>query len=61
MFIDYKHMIQWCGNIFLYWIYWFCVMNLILHFKGKSVFDYTRLFYPRNYENNYKIILKFSQ
>ena len=29
--------------------------------KGKSLLDYTNLFYPNDYENNNKIILKYFQ
>ena len=29
--------------------------------KGKSVLDYTNLFYPNDYENDDKIILKYFQ
>ena len=27
--------------------------------KSKSLFDYTNLFYPNDYQKNYKIILKY--
>ena len=29
--------------------------------KGKRLLDYTNLFSPNNYENNDKIIVKYSQ
>ena len=29
--------------------------------KGKSLLDYTNLFYPNEYEMNEQIILKYSQ
>ena len=39
----------------------FCIGFIDFMSKGKSVLDYTNLFFPPEYENNYKIILKYFQ
>ena len=40
---------------------YFCIGYIDLMLKGKSLFDYTNLFSPNNYEKNDKIILKYVQ
>ena len=40
---------------------YFCIGFIDLMLKGKSLFDYTNLFSPNNYEKNDKIILKYFQ
>ena len=39
----------------------FCIRFIDFMSKGKSVLDYTNLFFSLEYENNYKIILKYFQ
>ena len=39
----------------------FCIEFIDFMLKGKSLLDYTNLFYPNEYEMNERIILKFSQ
>ena len=42
---------------------YFCIkfFDLMLKSKSKSLFDYTNLFCPNDYQKNYKIILKYFQ
>ena len=40
---------------------YFCIGFIDFLLKGKSLFDYTNLFSPNDYENNNKIILKYFQ
>ena len=35
--------------------------RLLVQVKGKSLLDYTNLFFPQDYEKNDKIILKYFQ
>ena len=38
---------------------YFCVALIDYMLKGKNLLDYTKLFYPNDYEKNDKIILKY--
>ena len=40
---------------------YFCIGFIYFMLKGKSLLDYTNLFFPNNYEKNDKIILKYFQ
>ena len=40
---------------------YFCIEFIDFMLKGKSLLDYTNLFYPNEYEMNEQIILKYSQ
>ena len=40
---------------------YFCIGFIDLMLKGKSLLEYTNLFYPNEYEKNGKIILKYFQ
>ena len=40
---------------------YFCIEFIHFMVKGKSLLDYTNLFYPNEYEMNEQIILKYSQ
>ena len=40
---------------------YFCIEFIDFMLKGKSLLDYTNLFSSNKYENNVKIILKYSQ
>ena len=39
----------------------FCIGFIDFMLKGKSLFDYTHLFSPTDYDQNDKIILKYFQ
>ena len=38
-----------------------CIEFIDFMLKGKSLLDYTNLFYPNEYEINEQLILKYSQ
>ena len=38
---------------------YFCIEFINFMLKNKSLLDYTNLFSPKEYEKNYKIILKY--
>ena len=40
---------------------YFCIGFIDFMLKGKSLFDYTNLFFPNDYKKNDKIILKYFQ
>ena len=40
---------------------YFCIGFIDFMLKGKSLLDYTNLFYPIDYEKNDKMILKYFQ
>ena len=40
---------------------YFCIGFIDFMLKGKSLLDYTNLFYPIDYEKNHKMILKYFQ
>ena len=40
---------------------YFCIEFIYFMLKGKSLLDYTNLFYSNDCENNNKIILKYFQ
>ena len=40
---------------------YFCIGFLDFTLKGKSLLDYTKLFSPKDYKKNDKIILKYFQ
>ena len=40
---------------------YFCIGFIDFMLKGKSLLEYTNLFYPNEYEKNGKIILKYFQ
>ena len=40
---------------------YFCTGFVDVMLKGQSLWDYTNLFYPNEYEMNEQIILKYSQ
>ena len=40
---------------------YFCIGFIDFKLKGKSLLNYTNLFYPNDYEKNDKIILKYFQ
>ena len=40
---------------------YFCIEFIDFMLKGKSLLDYTNLFYPNEYEINEQITLKYSQ
>ena len=40
---------------------YFCIEFIDFMLKGKSLLDYTNLFYPNENEMNEQIILKYSQ
>ena len=40
---------------------YFCIVYIDFMLKGKSLYDYTNLFFYNNYEKNDKVILKHFQ
>ena len=40
---------------------YFCIGFIDFMLKGKNVLEYTNLFFPNEYKNNDKIILKYFQ
>ena len=40
---------------------YFCIGFIDFMLKGKSLLEYTNLFYPNDYEKNEKVILKYFQ
>ena len=40
---------------------YFCIEFICLMLKGKRLLDYTNLFFPNDYQNNDKILLKYFQ
>ena len=40
---------------------YFCIAFINFMLKGKILFDFSNLFYPKEYEKNGKIILKYFQ
>ena len=40
---------------------YFCIRFIDFMLKGKSLLDYTNLFFPNEYEKNDKLMLKYFQ